>query len=102
MVLAMPTPARISSTAMSRLLRVGVTGTFLELNQAADVPDGGSFPRQRGQGAPQQDHGAQCVGGPDERGMAHFVLSRATSRTQPLRRSCSNSLTRVRVNRFAA
>ena len=46
------TPAMISRTAMSLLLRVGVTGTFLNLNQAPDVPGDGFLSHQRGDGAP--------------------------------------------------
>ena len=40
LALAIPTPARISRTAISRLLRVGVMRTFLYLNECLNIPDG--------------------------------------------------------------
>jgi hypothetical protein len=42
----------IKTTAINLLLRVGVTGAFLNLNKSPDVPGDGLFPDQGRQGAP--------------------------------------------------
>ena len=49
----------------------------------------------------QQDDEADAVGARDEWRMVHYLPSLTMSFTQLLRRSCSSSLTRARVSKFA-
>jgi len=74
----------------------------LNLNKSPDVPGNGFFPYQGRHGAPEKNNGADGIGRQDKRSMAHQFFSLRSSRTQPLRLSCSSRVTRARVSRLAA